>query len=73
MALVEGLRSSDRRRWCATSDCLFELQLVAQFYGGEDLTEPTEFSHLGPYCPVCVDRIEKGELNGRDPARASVD
>ena len=77
MGLVEGIRGPDKVRFCELCQ-EYPLQLVGSFYGyGEDgrrnTSEPVEFSHLGPHCPVCEDRIEKGELNGRDPARASVD
>ena len=62
MGLVEGIRGPDRVRWCELCQD-FQLQLVGSFYqyGSEEYPEPNEFSHLGPYCPVCEDKIKKGE------------
>lgn len=67
MPLVEGIRGPDPIRYCDICE-EWTLQLVASYVGYDDdgnvTREPVTFSHLGPYCPVCTDKIRTGELDG---------
>ena len=39
--------------------------MIASWWGDPELTAqhiPTEYSHVGPYCPVCEDKIKNGEV-----------
>lgn len=77
MPLVEGIRGPDPVRYCGICET-HTLQLVASYVGYDDdgnvTREPVTFSHLGPHCPVCTDKIRTGELvlDG-DSARDGVD
>jgi len=65
--LVEGIQGAESIRFCEICK-QHTLQLVGSFYDfdeeGHILPGPTRFSHL-PDCPVCSDKLLKGEpING---------
>lgn len=65
MPFVEGVRGPDPIRWCEHCG-VHQLLLVGSYFHRNDLgipvaDEPMEYSHL-PTCPVCADKIAKGEL-----------
>jgi hypothetical protein len=65
MPLVEGIRGPDSVRWCELCQ-EHTLQMVGVFYTDAALRAeslPSEWSHMGPHCPVCEDKIEKGEID----------
>lgn len=75
MPLVEGVRGPEAIRYCELCE-EYTLQLVGSWYANAEMTKqgiPSEYSHLGPHCPVCEDKIKNGDLSVGDSARDGVD
>jgi hypothetical protein len=66
MPLVEGIRGPDPIRYCECGE--YTLQLVGIFYTDPDeraRSLPSEYSHLGPLCPICEDEERRnGDTTG---------